>query len=146
VFVRGLGALCLCSLFVATSSATATGRDRPVKEHVDLVLVKKSGMTKFEHKGRATGTVAGTVRSRITLTHSVVLKGTVTITTAAGAVRMTVDGRARSLGLRTKFTGKATIAGGTGRYAKATGVGRFTGVVNRDTWHATIDATGTYRY
>jgi hypothetical protein len=146
VVARRLGVLCLVPLLCAAGASAAARRGKPVREHVDLVLVKRSGTTKFQHKGRAAGTIAGTVRSRITLTHSVVLKGIVTITSPAGAVRMTVDGRARSLGLRTKFTGKATIAGGTGRYAKATGGGQFTGIVNRSTWHATIDATGSIRY
>ena len=73
-----------------------------------------------------------------------VLRGTVTITTKRGKVRLKVDGRARSLELRTKFSGKATIAGGTGDYADATGSGTFKGAVNRKTWHATIDAVGTF--
>jgi hypothetical protein len=147
VLTKGRAALAVVLLLVAAGSAAAGAAERPVKEHVDLVLVKKSaGATRFEHKGRATGTVAGTVRSQITITHSVVLKGTVTISTAAGKMRMNVDGRARSLGLRTKFTGKAVIAGGSGRYAHAKGTGQFTGVVNRSTWHATIEATGSFRY
>lgn len=141
---RTAAGLALLSLAVPAVAAGAT--DRPVKEHVDLSLVKRSGLSKFQHKGRATGTVAGSVRSRITITHSVVLKGTVTITTPSGQMRMDVDGRARSLGLRTKFAGSAKIVGGTGRYSHAKGTGRFTGVVNRSTWHATIDATGTFRY
>lgn len=146
MLTKGRVALAGVLLLVAASSAVAVAAERPVEEHVDLVLVKKSGTTRFEHKGRATGTVAGTVRSQITITHSVVLKGTVTISTAAGKMRMNVEGRARSLGLRTKFAGKAVIAGGSGRYAHAKGTGKFTGVVNRGTWHATIDATGSFRY
>lgn len=139
-------ALILVVLLAMAASAQAAGERRPVKEHVDLTLVKRSGANKFEHKGRATGTVAGSVRSRIALAHSTVLKGAVTITTSSGTVRMNIEGRARSLGLRAKFTGRTTITGGTGRYAKATGSGQFTGVVNRSTWHAIIDATGSYSY
>jgi hypothetical protein len=139
-------AIGVSALLLAAPSVAVGAAERPVREHVDLALVKRSGTTQFQHKGRATGTVAGTVRSRITITHSVVLKGMVTITTATGQMRMSVDGRARSLGLRTKFSGTATIVGGTGRYARAKGSGRFTGVVNRSTWHATIDASGTFRY
>ncbi|WCB96411.1 hypothetical protein DSM104299_05170 [Baekduia alba] len=115
-----------------------------MKEHVDLVLVKKTGASKFQHSGRASGTFTGTVKSRIAIEHSVVLRGTVTIATSGGSVRMKVDGRARSLSMRTKFDGAATITGGTGRYAHAKGTGRFSGVVNRSTWHATLDATGSF--
>ena len=117
-----------------------------VAEHVTLKLVKRTGSTKFEHTGHATGTVSGAVQSKITLTHSVVLRGTVTIKTSRGKLRLKVDGRARSLELRTKFNGSATIAGGTGRYAHATGDGTFTGIVNRSTWAATIDASGSFSY
>lgn len=118
---------------------------QPVKEHVDLKVVSRTGGgTKFVHTGAATGTFAGSVRSRITLAHSVVLSGVVTIRARGGTVRMKVDGRARSLSLRTKFNGTATITGGTGKYAHAKGSGQFTGVVNRSTWHATIDASGSF--
>jgi hypothetical protein len=117
-----------------------------VKEHVTLKLVKRTGSTKFEHSGRATGTVAGTVRTKITLTHSVVLKGTVTIATSKGKLRLKVDGRARSIEQRSPFDGKATILAGTGRYAHARGTGTFSGVVNRSTWAAKLDAKGTFTY
>jgi hypothetical protein len=130
----------------ADASGSHAARSMTVKEHVVLKLVKKTGATKFQHAGRATGTVTGSVRSAITLSHSVVLRGTVTITTSRGKLRLKVDGRARSLELRTKFNGTATIAGGSGRYAHAGGRGTFTGVVNRSTWAATIDAKGSFTY
>jgi hypothetical protein len=117
-----------------------------VTEHVVLKLAKRIGTTKFEHTGQATGTLTGSVRSTITLSHSVVLHGTVTINTSRGKLRLKVDGRARTLELRTKFNGSATIAGGTGRYAHARGTGKFEGVVNRSTWAATIDASGSFTY
>lgn len=118
---------------------------QPVKEHIDLKVVSRTaGGTKFVHTGTATGTFAGTVRSRITLEHSVVLKGTVTIRGKGGTVTITVAGRARSLSLRTKFNGVARIVKGTGKYEHASGMGKFVGVVNRSTWHATIDATGSF--
>jgi hypothetical protein len=136
-------ALAAMAATVCTASAAA-GSSRPVREHVDLKLVKKSGASRFEHSGRASGTFTGAVRSKISIAHSVVLSGAVSIKTSGGTVRLKVKGRARSLSLRTKFDGTATISGGTGRYARAKGTGRFTGVVNRKTWHATLDATGSF--
>ena len=127
-------------------AATALAKTQQINEHVALTLVKRTGSTNFQHKGRATGTVSGTVRSTITLTHAVVLNGTVTITTSAGQLRLKVSGRARSLAIRSAFNGSATIAGGTGRYAHAHGKGGFTGIVNRNTWAATLDATGSLTY
>jgi len=132
-----------CGGSAVVSSSQAAG-STSVTEHVTLKLVKRTGSTKLEHRGRATGSVAGPVRSVITLSHSVVLRGTVTISTSRGKLRLEVDGRARSLELRTRFTGSATIAGGTGRYANARGKGTFKGVVNRSTWAVTIDATGSF--
>jgi hypothetical protein len=134
------------TVLALSGTAVAAGGDRPLKEHLDLVLVKKVNGTKFDHKGRASGALTGSVRSKITLEHSIVLKGTATITTSKGTLKMKIDGRARSTGIRPRFTGKSTITGGTGRYAHAKGSGTFTGVVNRSTWHATIDATGTFTY
>jgi hypothetical protein len=122
-----------------------------VHEYVTLKLVKRTGSTstgsiKFEHTGRVTGTVPGTVRSKITLTHGVVLRGIVTIATSKGRLRLRVDGRSRSIEQRAPFDGKATILTGTGRYAKAKGKGTFTGIVDRGTWAAKIDASGTFTY
>lgn len=130
----------------ATASSAPAASSMKVTEHVVLKLAKRTGTTKFEHTGRATGTLSGSVRSIITLTHSVVLHGTVTINTSRGKLRLKVDGRARSLALRARFSGTATIAGGTGRYAHARGTGTFTGVVNRSTWAATIDSSGSFSY
>jgi hypothetical protein len=129
-----------------TSSAPAdptahTTKTVPATEHVTLSLVKKTG-TKFQHKGRATGTVAGSVTSQITLT-SLSIAGTVAVRAKDGTLRLKVRGTARSGGLRSKFDGTATMTGGTGRYAKARGKGTFTGVVNRRTWAATLDARGS---
>ena len=134
---------CAASASLVGTNAYASST-KSVKEHVDLKLVKKTGASKFQHSGRASGTFNGTVTSKITIEHSVVLRGTVTISTGRGSVRMKVDGRARSLSLRTKFEGAATITGGTGHYAHAKGTGRFSGVVNRGTWHVTLDATGSF--
>jgi hypothetical protein len=121
--------------------AAHTSRTVPAIEHVTLTLVKKSG-TNFQHKGRASGTVAGSVTSRIALS-SLSIAGTVTVRAKNGTLQLKVRGTARSGGLRSKFDGTATMSGGTGRYAKASGKGTFTGVVNRRTWAATIDARGS---
>jgi hypothetical protein len=115
-----------------------------VTEHVTLKLVKRTGSTKFEHKGRATGTASGAVHSRITIRQSVLMSGTVTIATSKGKLTLKVKGRARSLERYSRFDGSAWITGGTGHYANARGRGTFKGVVNRSTWAATLDASGSY--
>jgi hypothetical protein len=147
VGVAVLGAVACASIPGALAARTprvaAAGK---MKEHVTLKIVKRTGSTKFEHAGRATGTVQGPVVSKITLSHSVVLRGTVTIDSSHGKLRLKVDGRARSIAVRTKFNGTATVVSGTGRYAHASGKGTFTGVVNRTNWNATIDASGSMTF
>lgn len=142
--------LALCGLWPAATGAIGpSGRaasSMSVREHVALTLVKRTGSTRFEHTGRATGTVGGSVHSKITLTHSVVLRGTVTIATRKGRLKLKVDGRARSIETHSPFDGKAWILAGTGRYAHAQGTGTFKGVVNRSTWAAKIDAQGSFTY
>jgi hypothetical protein len=115
-------------------------RASALHEHVQLSLVKKTG-THFRHRGTAIGTVRGTVTSQITL-DSLSLAGTVTLSARGGTLRLRINGTARSGGLRSRFEGRAKVVGGTVRYAHASGGGTFTGVVNRRTWAATIDASG----
>jgi hypothetical protein len=148
VVTRGRKLLFILPLLAVAAPAYsfAAGGEHRVKEHVDLTLVKRIGKTKYEHRGRATGTVAGSVTSKITIRHSVALKGTVTISTSAGKILLEVDGRARGFGTRTPFQGTARMSGGTGKYARASGTGTFHGTVNRDTWHVTLDASGSYHY
>lgn len=142
----GCRLLLVVSLLVIAAPAVAADGEHAVKEHVDLTLVERTGTTKFQHKGRASGTVNGSVKSKITIKNSLALSGTVTISTSAGKVRMKVNGRARSLDVRAKFTGTAKVSGGTGKYAGAIGTGTFTGVVNRRSWHVTLDAIGSYHF
>lgn len=132
-------AVALVAAGVAAPGASA-GTQR-VSENVSLRLVKKSGSS-FTHRGRATGTVAGSVSSRMRL-DSLSITGTVTVRARGGSLNLRIKGRARSGGLRSKFSGSATMAGGTGRYAHARGRGSFSGVVNRQTWAATIKASGS---
>ena len=136
----------ITALAVSTAPAASRATSRHVTEHITLKLAKRTNGTTFVHTGRADGTVDGKVRSTISLSHAVVLRGTVTITTSAGKMRLKVDGRARSLEQKTKFNGTATMLAGTGRYADGAGKGTFSGVVDRSTWAVTIDAAGTFRY
>lgn len=136
--------LLACALLVTVGAVPVQAAVKPFHEHVQLVLVKKTG-TRFRHRGTATGTVAARVTSQITL-DSLSLDGTVTLSTRAGTLRLRVNGTARSGGLISRFQGRASVVGGTGRYARAHGGGTFSGVVNRRSWAATIDAGGTLSY
>lgn len=136
-------ALGSCLLVMAAPSG-ASARTQSITEDVRLKLVKKSGMS-YEHRGTARGTFDGSVRSKMRL-DSLSISGVVTIVTRGGSVDLKVRGTARSGGLRSKFDGTATLTGGTGRFRKARGKGKFSGVVNRQTWAATLHATGTLSF
>lgn len=122
----------------------ASARTQSITEDVRLTLVKKSGVS-FQHRGTARGTIPGSVRSQMTM-DGFSLDGVVTIVARGGSVRLKVRGTARSGGLRSRFDGTATLAGGTGRFRRARGKGKFSGVVNRQTWAVTLRATGTLSY
>lgn len=129
---------------VSGIAAPATARTVPATENASLRLVKKNG-TLFTHRGTVTGTVSGPARSTIRL-KGLSLNGTVTVVSKQGELRIRINGKARSGGMKPVFEGSATMSGGTGRYRRATGKGRFTGVVNRSNWAATIRAVGSLDY
>lgn len=138
-----VGALGLSGL--AATSVASAARTTQVREHVSLKLVKRSGST-FTHSGTVTGTIPGSARSTMRL-DGLTLSGTVKIRARGGeTLNLKIRGTARSAGLRSRFGGTATIDGGSGKYAHARGRGRFSGVVNRSTWAATIDANGSLTY
>lgn len=137
------------ALLVAVGVVVATPTDtsaRTVKatENASLRLQKKDG-TMFRHRGKVTGTVSGPAYSRIRL-KGLTLDGTVTVKSKHGKLHIRIKGKARSGGLRAKFEGTARMAGGTGRYRKAKGKGRFEGIINRSTWAASIRAVGSLSY
>ncbi len=125
---------------VATTPATATTTVRAT-ENASLRLVKKTGML-FTHRGTVTGTVSGPARSTIRL-KGLSISGTVTVVSRHGELRIRISGKARSGGSKPRFEGTARMSGGTGRYRKATGNGRFNGVIDRSNWATTIRAVGS---
>ncbi len=127
-----------------SAPSDASARTVSVTEDVRLSLAKKSGLS-FEHRGTARGTFSGSVRSKMTM-DALWVTGVVTIATRGGSVNLKIRGTAKSGGLRSRFDGTATMAGGTGRFRKARGKGKFSGVVNRQTWAVTLRATGKLTY
>jgi hypothetical protein len=139
-----LAALAAVGMTGAVLPNSASAKTVSITENVSLKLTKKSGST-LNHRGAATGTIPGSATARSTL-RGLKLTGTVTIRTKRGDLRIKINGTARSSGVRTKFDGTATMAGGTGTYRRARGSGRFQGVVNRSSWAASIRATGKLTY
>lgn len=134
------GVVLMCGL-AGVLPADASARSQKVTEDVRLTLVKKTGLS-FDHRGTARGTYDGSVRSKLKM-DALSITGVVRITTRGGSVNLRIRGSAKSGGLRSKFDGTAEMAGGTGRFRKARGKGRFSGVVNRQTWAVSLRASGT---
>lgn len=115
-----------------------------MSETISLTLVRKVGL-RFRHRGTARGSVPGSARSTLKLT-SLSIDGTAIIRNSRGTVKLRISGRARSGGTRAKIGGTARVAGGTGAYRRARGSARFSGLVNRRTWAASMSATGRLYY
>lgn len=141
VLAADAGSLGVAQAAPSSGSAVAAGR---LSESIRLRLSRKSGST-FVHSGRASGSVAGSVRSTLRL-NSLSIRGTATIKNRRGTLRLQINGRARSGGTRARFSGSARVSGGTGAYRRARGSGSFSGIVDRRTWAASIKATGSLRY
>jgi hypothetical protein len=108
-------------------------------------LVRKSGNTLYE-RGTATGSLSGRVSGTF---HTSVTKVTGTVTFyphGGGSLTMTAVGYPQSAGTIARFSGNLAVRGGTGRFARATGSGSFTGTANRRTWAITVSAHATLRY
>ena len=143
----------LLALALTGGRAAAAAPERPVaqaartiavSEHASLRLIRKSGSTLYE-AGTVTGTLAGTVTARLN-TSVTRVTGWVRIRARGGTLTMSLNGRPRSAGVNVRFGGTMRVTGGTGRYARARGSARFSGVVNRRSWAATVDARGRLSY
>ncbi len=75
-----------------------------------------------------------------------VWRGTMSITTKRGTLRLKLDARAQSLARRSPFVGVVIGNGGTGRYAKARRFAPFNAMVNRSTWAVTIETTDPFDF
>jgi hypothetical protein len=108
-------------------------------------LVRKSGSTLYE-RGTATGSLSGTVTGRFT-TGVTRVTGTVTFfPNSGGSLTVTAVGYPQSAGTIARFSGNLAVAGGSGRYRRATGSGSLTGTANRRTWAITVHADATLTY
>lgn len=131
---------------VAAPEPTAqAARTINVTETVSLRLVRKSGSTLYE-RGTARGTLSGAVTARFE-TSLTKVTGRVTIRPrGGGSFTIKVNGHPTSAGTNARFEGTMKIVGGTGRYADASGSGRFSGIVNRRSWDVVVQANGRLSY
>lgn len=108
-----------------------------------LRLISSSGSSVLE-EGYASGKLPGRVRVHMEVNASVT--ASFTIYASGGTLVGHGSGVLHSSGVYASFGGTMTITHGTGRYAHARGHGGFYGAINRNTFAATVQTTGTLAY
>jgi hypothetical protein len=142
-----LGGMLALSLIATGSTAADVGarvaRTLNATDTAHLHLISSSGSSVIE-EGVATGRLPGSVRVHLEVTSSV--SASFTIYTQGGTLVGHGSGVLHSSGLYASFGGSMTVTRGTGRYLHAHGRGGFYGVINRSTFVATVQTTGTLSY
>lgn len=131
----------------ARSVPTATAANTlSVRLSAQVRLIGRPGHVDNE-RGTFTGTFSGTIALRVEAVGST--GGTATFTmypTKGGSISGHSVTRGHVNGATVDFTGTATITGGTGSWAHASGTGlRYEGVLNRQNNHATSVMSGRIR-
>jgi hypothetical protein len=128
-----------------TARGTASGHTLKVTDAAHLTLTRADGNTLYE-RGRATGTLAGTVEVSMTL-RGHAATSTFTIRTSAGTIGGRGSGTLKTgKGGYDSFGGSVTVTRATGRFHGATGTGGLYGSIYRVTDAMSVQVTGTLRY
>ncbi len=165
-FTFGMAVACLCLLpislaagSVGTSQKVAAAAQKPraqapaVLGHAARLLVvndaahmtltnPSSASATLVEEGKATGTLPGTVRARLTVGADSVTAG-FTIYLSGG----TISGHSTAhlnpgKGEYASFGGSLGVSHGSGHYAHASGSGELYGTINRNTDNATVQVIG----
>jgi hypothetical protein len=116
-----------------------------IAERATLKLVKREGITYWQ-EGTVVGTLSGTIAVTITIGGPGVIS-TFTVTLPDGTIRGRGSARVRPAGSVVHYLGTASIIGGTGKYADASGRNlRYSGKGAADASTASARLTGELRY
>jgi len=109
--------------------------------HMTLTNPSSASATLIE-EGRATGTLPGTVRARLTVGANSVTAG-FTIYLKGGTISGHSSARLNpGRGEYASFGGSLGVSHGSGHYAHASGSGELYGTINRNTDNATVQVVG----
>ncbi len=108
-----------------------------------LHYISSSGSSVIE-EGVASGKLPGRVKVRMEVNATV--SASFTIYASGGTLVGHGSGALHSSGAYASFGGTMSITHGTGRYSHAHGHGGFYGAINRKTFAATVQTTGTLAY
>jgi hypothetical protein len=108
-----------------------------------LHLIGRPGHV-LNEQGTFTGSQSGTIAIRFTSVTSTSGGATFVAYPSGGSVSGVTSTKGHVVGAKVYFTGSMTVTGGTGRWAHASGRGLvFTGVVDRQNFHATTHMQGS---
>lgn len=96
-------------------------------------------------EGVAKGALPGTVRAYVTVGAPIIFRFTITVR-GGGTISGEGSGKPRGNPAEPSFAGTMTVTRGTGRYRHAHGKGGFYGTLNRSTYAAVMQTTGTLSY
>jgi hypothetical protein len=96
-------------------------------------------------EGEAKGTLPGWVRAYVTVGAPIVVRFTI-IVRGGGTLSGEGSGKPKGNPAEPSFAGTMTVTRGTGRYRHAHGKGDFYGTLNRSTYAAVMQTTGTLSY
>ncbi len=96
-------------------------------------------------EGEAKGALPGTVRAYVTVGAPIIFRFTITVR-EGGTISGEGAGKPRGNPAEPSFAGTMRVTHGTGRYRHAHGKGGFYGTLNRSTYAAVMQTTGTLSY
>lgn len=151
ILLTSVATVAFGSLTNATTSTATTIRHLParfartqsVTDTAHLHYLRESGSDLLE-EGQATGGLPGRVQVRFNVGATVT--ASFTISTHNGSISGHGSGTLHGTGVYASFGGSMTVTRGTGRYAHAHGHGGFYGSLNRHSYAATVQTTGTLSY
>lgn len=146
--------VCATTLALNAAGAPATGLARD-PSHVAARALRVTDTARMHRvncscdeileEGQAKGAVPGSVRAYVTVGAPIIFRFTIT---QRGVGTLTGQGSGKPKGnpAEPSFSGSMTVTRGTGRYRHAHGTGGFYGTINRSTYAAVIQTTGTLSY
>ncbi len=127
----------------AAGRTALAARTLNASDEANLHYVRESGSDLLE-EGQAKGGLPGLVRAQFNVGATVY--ASFSISTHYGSIGGSGSGKLRGTGAWESFGGTMTVTHGTGRYSHAHGHGGFYGAINRHTYAATVQTTGTLNY
>jgi hypothetical protein len=133
-----------------TQHSAQTARSLNVADTAHLHYTRESGAMLVD-EGAATGDVPGTVKiqfevgATVTASFTIYTRNGSLVGHGSGVLHESSHAPSHS-SVYVSFAGSMVVTHGTGRYVHAHGQGGFYGVVDRKTYAATIQTTGTLSY